>query len=560
MIKDFSLIPDVKFRRSKFKMPHDVKTSMSVGQLYPIHCQEVLAGDSWKSKINVVARVSSSFIKPVVDNAFMDVMTFFVPMRLVYDDYEKVFGNPTPSAYDDNDLSEIPHYSDILDDNSQPITTITVGEKTVLDYLGMPIGTITSDVSVLQARAFALIYDKWFRNENTTNETYIYKGEANEDELPNSNPWSNTNYTGKLPFVNKLKDYFTSCLPKPQKGASVRLPLTGFAPVTITKDGAPNVNPEDFSTNITMRFGRPGVAQSADASGSVISQINGYGKIDNGISASGEANSKYNLMPVNLQADLRSVVNADVNDMRFAFQLQKMLETDALYGSRIQEYYRSHFGVNPKELLVNTPEYLGGGKFPITVQQVAQTSAPEEGSPLGAVAGYSLTNGFSKFSKSFTEHGFVITVACVRYYHTYQQGIPKQFLRRDRNDFYDPLYAHLGEQPVYTSEIFAGTGDPKANAFGYNEAWADYRFIPNRVSGEMRTGATNSFDIWHFADNYANAPTLSDTFVKETPTFFDRTLSVPSSSVDNFLCDFYFDTSAIRVMPTYSVPGLIDHR
>lgn len=572
MIKNFSMLPDVKYRRSKFKMPHDVKTSMNVGQLVPIHCQEVLAGDSWKSKIFVVARVSSSFIKPVMDNCFMDVMTFFVPLRMVYDNYERIFGNPSPSAYEDNDLAEFPRYSHILDENEHNITSITVSEKSVLDYLGLPTGKITSDVTTLQARAFALIYDKWFRNENTTNEMFIHTGEADEDEIPNNNAWSNTNYTGLLPTVNKYKDYFTSALPKPQKGSPVRLPLTGFAPVTITQDGKTNVDPSTFSSNITMRVGVPGVSQeNAEKTGSLVNTLNGYAKIDNDISSTNH--TLFNVMPTNLEADLRNVINADVNDMRFAFQLQKLLENDALYGDRINELYMSLYGVSPLDLLVNTPEYLGGGKIPISVQQVEQTSEATTGNPLGAVAGYSLTNGYSKFSKSFTEHGYVITVACIRYIHTYQQGIPKQFLRRDRNDVYNPFFAHIGEQPIFQSEIFAPVGendtpsDPRANAFGYNEAWADYRYIPNRVSGEMRSNATNSQDVWHFADYYANAPTLSDGFVKETPLFFNRTVSLPSESseagvtpVDNFLCDFYFDTSAIRVMPTYSVPGLIDHK
>lgn len=544
--RDFGLMPTVRFNRSKFPMPHGVKTSMSVGTLYPIHCQEVLPGDTFKSEVDVVARVTSAFLKPVADNIFMDVFHFFVPGRLVYDDFTNVFGSPTPSSYTTNELASIPVTT----------TSTTISPKTVWDYLGVPPGLTPPGLSILPVRAFALIYNQWFRNENVVDEVYVQHGALQSSELPNNSPWSATNYSGQLPKVGKKKDYFTSCLRSPQRGESVKLPLGTMAWV---KTSSSSLSP---TTGQPMRFVNgdgtilptgtyPSYLYSSGTAESLFVDDAGY-------SPSGTTKS---IIPNNLYADLSSATAANVNDIRFAFQLQKMLERDALYGSRYNEYLLGHYGVSSADSRLQFTEYLGGGRFPIQIQQVAQTSEASSDSPLANVAGYSLTNGKSRFVKGFTEHGFVITCACLRQLHTYQQGVPKMFMRKSRNDFYDPLFASLGEQPVYRSELFVNSSDAnlRSDVFGYNEAWADYRYIASRISGEARSSATNTLDIWHFADKYASAPTLSASFVEETPSYVDRTLAVPSSSQDQFLTDFWFNTEAIRVMPVYSVPGLIDH-
>lgn len=537
-IKDFGSVPTVKFNRSKFDTSHKKMTSMNVGTLYPLDWFEVLPGDTFKSKMTAVTRVTSSFIKPVCDNLFMDIYSFFVPLRLVYDNAENVFGNPNPSAYTENELATIP----TLAGNGY------VNSGTVADYLGLPThSTIPADsVSVLPFRAFALIYDQWFRNENVIDEMYVNKGNTVNTETLNQSEWSPSNYTGKLPKVGKRKDYFTSCLPNTQKGSIVDIiPQSRF-----------NVNYQssDLGTAWTTSNGvHPVVALNPTAS----NMFNSLG-VENGTTLGSQ--SIFATTPAYI--DLNEPLT--VNDLRFSFQLQKMLERDARGGSRYNEYLLAHYGVYSPDSRLQFTECLGGGRIPLNIQQVAQTSQTTEDSPLANLAGYSQTVGTARFNKGFTEHGYVFTVGCIRQIHTYSQGIAKCWTRLSRNDFYDPLFANLGEQPVYTSELYYKADlvqkpPIRGDIFGYNEAWAEYRFKPNSVTGQMRPGVENSLDVWHFADYYQSAPTLSSSFTDETPVYVDRALTVPSTSLDQFMVDMWFDEEAIRVMPVYSVPGLIDH-
>lgn len=544
---NFNNVPMVRFNRSKFTPSHTTKTSMNVGTLYPISCVEVLPGDSWKSKVSAVARVTSSFLKPVMDNAVLDIFHFFVPLRLVYDDAEKVFGNASPSAYIDEELAEIPTIADITE-----ITRGSVG-----DYLGLPVSVpMPAGASILPFRAFALIYNKWFRDENVTDEVYIQKGAFNVSEQPNARPWSADNYTGMPPKVSKRKDYFTSCLPRTQKGKAVQVPLGATAPVNYV--GGSNTLIRDTQGNLLNDVGV--YSNNSEFSGAKFTTNTGafLGLVNGSASGIGLDNSSA------LSVDLSQATASNVNDLRLAFQLQKMLERDALYGSRYNEYLLAHFGVSSPDSRLQNPEYLGGGTIPIHAQQVAQTSASTEDSPLADVGAYSLTNGYSSFSKGIVEHGYIITCACIRILHSYQQGVQKMWFRKKRNDFYDPLFANLGEQPVYYDEIYAvatGSDDTLGadGVFGYNEAWASYRSLPNSITGQMRSNSLSGLDVWHFADKYSSRPVLSSAFIEENSSSFDRTLSAPSSSIDNFICDFYFKNEAIRVMPTFSVPGLIDH-
>lgn len=545
---DFGLVPSVSFRRSKFSMNHGNKTSFNVGELVPLDVVEVIPGDTFSTKMTGVVRATTSFIRPIMDNLFLDVYHFFVPNRLVYDNSEQVFGKANPSMYVDEQLDEYP-----------TLPKCTISSKSVGDYLGLPLGKLPSGINVLPFRAFALIYNQWFRNENIVDETYVQTGGLGASELPNNDEWSPINYFGKLPKVGKRKDYFTSALPKPQKGQPVSLGLTGTAPVVNTEllDGIPSaVTPLSLLGRSTANL--YGVNNlGGDTAYTELELQN----------RSGNSSSKENLYLdlSDMKVDLTGIQYSNINDLRFAFQLQKMLERDSLYGSRYNEYLMAHYGVSSPDSRLQFTEFLGGGRIPIQIQQVASTysgqrdSVGNTDSPLAEVGAYSLSVGESKFVKGFVEHGFVVTVACCRQIHTYQQGIEKMWTRKSRNDFYDPLFANLGEQPIYESQLFGNVDELKGNVFGYNEAWAEYRYIPNRITGQMRSTSGSDLDVWHLADVYENAPTLSDDFINENSKNIDRVLTAPSSSIDNFIMDMYFETDAIRVMPVYSVPGLIDH-
>ena len=533
-------VPIPRFPRARFNLSHSVTTSMDVGTLYPIDWQEVVPGDIFKCRAFDVSRVTSSFLKPVMDNLFLDVYHFFVPHRLVYDNFEKVFGNPNPSAYTDNALEEV------------PMTYGEVQSGSVGDYLGLPLGSISQDnpVSVLPFRSFALIYDKYFRNENTTDEIYIQKKDFSLSELLGTQNFAPNSYCGRLPKVNKYKDYFTSCCPNPQKGAPVGFNLGTYAPVVPRNQ---QIDPlTDNDPQVSLRT----------YTGSTVSQaILGAASNSNLYTVTAPAATIFgaSVYPSNLYADLTDTSTLTVDDLRLAFAYQKMLERDAIYGSRYNEYLYGHFGVHIPDAYIQFPQYLGGGRTPLNIVQVAQTSQGTEESPLGNVGAYSWTNGRTGYSRKFNEHGIVMTVACLRYRHTYQQGISKKWRRKVREDFYDPLFSAIGQQPVYTTELYGMSTVPKDSVFGYREAWSELRSIPNTISGEMRSGATNSLDIWHFADSYSSAPTLSQSFTEETPTYVDRTLSVPSTSQDNFILNFYFDMSAVRKMPVYSMLSLRDY-
>lgn len=565
-MKNFANIPQVRYNRSKFDLSHGVKTSMSVGKLYPLKVLEVLPGDSFKSVMTAVVRCTSSFLKPIIDNLYMDVHHFFVPLRLLYDKSEGVFGNPNPSAYTDNDLEEFPKF----DFN----TTISPG--TVGDYLGLPVyidGTrryCKKGISIMPFRAFAKIYNDWFRNENSTDEMFIHTGEYSSSEVPNNNPWSASNYTGQLPNVGKKKDYFTACLPGTQKGAAIPLPLGSIAPVYAMADRSIDVYSKYNAGS--LRFVKAGEPFTETTSGNLAITFDDFSPASDGKHAYSSLDtnatvrpSDFAVSPSNLVTDLSLATAADISTLRTAFQLQKMLEKDARYGSRYNEFLLGHFGVTSPDARLQFSEYLGGGRIPISIQQVSQTSAPTEDSPLGAYGANSQSVGRSRYSKGFVEHGFVISVGCIRQMHTYQQGIPKLFFRRKRDDFYDPLLANISEQPVWKSQLFGYETDPDHSTdiattpFAYNEAWAEYRFEPSIITGQLRSGVTNSLDIWHLADFYESAPTYGQSFTEENSANIDRVLTVETSTLDNFLVDMWFDVKAIRVMPVYSVPGLVDH-
>lgn len=559
----FDTTSNIYMSRSKFDQSHMVKTSLKVGKLTPVDVVEVLPGDGWYMKMRSLLRLSTAFLRPVMDNFYVDTYHFFVPLRLLYDDYESVFGNAAPNAYIDNDLGEFPKFEKGL----------IVPEKTVGDYLGLPTKGVThKGVSVLKFRAFAEIYEQWFRNQNTVQPMFVQKGEVMDSEYPNGDEWSPSNYAGQLPYVSKKNDYFTSCLPAPQKGAPVNIGVSSFPALSAPVYSS---TPSHGIGSAPLHFYNSGEISTSDLASPFIvtrtsvSSRDYIGAVDNNGTALSENAAA--LYPSNLWASIpeTSLQSVNVNDLRFAIQMQKMLEKDARGGSRYREYILTHFGVANADARMQVPEYLGGMRTPLNLQQVAQTSEGTSTSPIGSLGAYSQSYSQSRFSKSFTEHGFVFTLAVVRYKHSYQQGIDKSFFRSKREDFYDPLFANLGEQPVYKSQLYGyapsdavpdNAPELTAEPFGYNEAYADYRYRPDIVTGEMRSNAQNSFDIWHFSDNYNNAPTLTQSFTDENPEFFRRTTAIGSEAdVDDFLAQFYFDGYVLRSMPIRSIPGLVDH-
>lgn len=540
-----SQVPTLRRRRSRFDLSANVKTAINVGDLVPFYCQEVIPGDSMKIDSTCVSRLTSSFFKPIMDNLFLDTYFFFVPSRILYDKFVNIFGENTGSAWANQAEYVVPM-----------LQNQTVFEGTVADYLGLPLGGLGYDkVSVLPFRAFALIYNDFFRDQNNVQPMHIQRGQASSSETLNNKPWSPSNYTGKLPKVAKMHDYFTSCLPAPQKGNAVDVALSGYLPVYTRSESIPA---SEDPMGLSMRS-----IDGAFLSGSYplsieVSEANTYTGtlVSNGAGNPSTSTNQNMVVPDNLWVNMNDATPWTVNDLRLAFQTQRMLERDARSGTRYTEYLQSAFGVSSGDARLQRPEFLGGHRSPISVTQVTQT-APQSGesTPLADVAGYSHSMSRARANKGFVEHGYVIGVCCIRQFHSYSQGIQRFWTRSKRTDFYDPVFANIGEQPVYRSELFAGT----AGVFGYNEAWADMRQRPSVITGQMRPKATNSLALWHLGDNYANAPTLGQGFIEETPDYVNRAITVQSDKQAQFILDFYVKNIAIRELPTYSVPGLIDH-
>lgn len=551
MKHSFSIAPTTAdIKRSTFDIPYDHKTTGNFGKLIPFCVMEIMPGDEFDVTTRIFSRMSTP-LYPVMDDAWIDYYWFFVPCRLVWVHWPEFLGENQYSAWASEVEYIIPHASVISRSGS------------VYDHMEIPTGYIGSDgsietdgpeldINILPMRCYSLIWNEWFRNQNTTDPLLINTGDAVSPEEVDS---YQTLLNAAKPF-----DQFTAALPSPQKGDAVDIPLLGQAVVKTAKEDVDGLSGYPLRILAQQNSGATNFislgynSNQTDQMGTV--QV-GTG-VDTGTSALGGNNY---ILPSNLYADLSGVSAATINQLRMAFQMQRLFELQARSGSRYTEIIRASFGVVSPDARLQRPEYLGGSKVKIQMQQVAQTSATSDESPLGKVGAYSKTVSMNHdFHQAFTEHGYLIGLAVARHKLSYQQGLPRMFSRRGRFDLYWPTFAHIGEQPIYREQIYA-TGD-EANdkaVFGYGEAWIEYRTKPNAVTGAFRSTVDQNLDEWHYADLYTEAPTLSDGWMKATGENVDRTLAVTSAVHDQLIFDFQVDIKATRPMPVYSVPGLIDH-
>lgn len=544
----FATLPRADISRSTFDRSSSVKLTFNVGDVIPFYVDEVLPGDSFHVSTSKVVRMPT-LLTPMMDNIYLDTYYFYVPNRLVWEHWRQFNGENTESAWLPTTEYEVPQIV------SPASTGWNVG--TLADYMGIPTGVPNLSVNALPFRAYALIMQEWFRDENLTDPLVISTGDAVTQGV-NTGNYIQDVAKGGLPFkAAKYHDYFTSCLPAPQKGPDVTIPIAGFPDVPVATGSNHN------EANSPLSFRNVGSATSPLTAGiSPIGDVGQHGSLL-GYATPAPSGSAVSMIPSNLWAEtssLSAATMATVNQLRMAFQIQKMYEKDARGGTRYIEILKSHFGVTSPDARLQRPEYLGGNRIPININQVVQSSETTDTSPQGNTAAYSLTSdSHSDFRKSFVEHGFVIGLMVARYDHTYQQGIDRFWSRKSRFDYYWPVFANIGEQAVKNKELYAQGTDEDDEVFGYQEAWADYRYKPSRVCGEMRSSYAQSLDVWHLADYYTQLPALSDSWIREDASTVDRVLAVTSRVSAQLFADIYIQNRSTRPMPVYSVPGFIDH-
>lgn len=545
--------------RSKFDRGHQLLTTINEGELVPIYMDEVLPGDTARVQLNGLIRMSTP-IYPIMDNCYMDTYFFFVPNRLLWEHFENMFGENDTDYWTEKTEYSTPKCTI---GGTSGLTNGSIG-----DYFGLPTEVTNAlEVNALPARAYAMIYNEWFRDENLEAPLMLgYKksddGGTNEDaskETSSANAidkTTNTNeatlYAMKPAKAGKFHDYFTSCVPSPLKNAeAVTIPMTGNGAIkaydmeTGEEAGWYNtLSPNHVVNSITLNAPITGKEEDLNYTKDLTATTNGP--------AGGTRT-------IALRTDLSSVTAATINDLRQAIALQHIFEADARNGTRYREFLTGTWGVTSPDSRLQIPEYIGGQRIAINVNQVVQTSQTDEqtGQALGNTAAYSLTTCSKQMvNYAATEYGYIIGLAVVRVDHSYQQGLATKWTRGGRFTYYDPRLAALGEQPVYNREIFAQGTEEDNEIFGYQECWADYRYKPSYVTGEMRSNYQTSLDTWHYADDYDTLPKLSAEWIQEGRENIDRTIAVTSAKAHQFLCDFWYNEEWFREMPIYSIPGI----
>lgn len=540
----YAQVPHAEIRRAKFQRDFNMLTTMNEGDLVPIYLDEVLPADTFKINLNALVRMATP-LYPVMDNAYMDFYFFFIPSRLLWKHFENLMGQNDSTFW-----AEQTEYT-------TPVTTAPEGGwnvGTLADYFGIPTGVSGLKVNSLPFRAYAKVWNEWFRDENLQQPVT-----QSMDDTTTTGVNTGTKLTdaeaGGLPLkVCKYKDYFTSCLPSPQKSAEpVTIPMLGNAPVVWgwTSEELKNygilTNSDDSNYYYGPTTGNNGQAihvrrEPADKKNKVL-----YGHAARAGTTA--------LAP--MEADLSNVTGATINELRQAIAVQHIFERDARTGTRYKEILKGAWGVTSPDARLDRSEYIGGHRMPINVNQVIQTSSTDSTSPQGNTGAYSMTTlSRNMCTYSATEHGFVLGLAAIRVDHSYQQGLSRLWTRSTRFSYYDPMLANLGEQAVLNQEIYAQGQAKDEEVFGYQEAWADYRYRTNMVTSEMRSTYAQTLDAWHYADKYDALPTLSSSWIKEGTENIDRTLAVQSSNSHQFICNFYYSQAWIRPMPIYSIPGI----